>query len=75
MSLLDPFKKLAHYVWGFLTALVAPAAPVLSAIMFIGFIVYELDEEWHIRDKSYRDIQEMLTGLGIGAITILILAA
>ena len=74
MSPLAALRKLAHYAWGLLTALVALVAPVLSALMFLGFIVYELDEEWHIRDKSYNDIREMLIGMGIGALVIIALA-
>ena len=73
MSPLAALKKLAHIAWGLLTALVSTAAPVLALIMFLGFIVYELDEEWHIRDKSYNDVREMLVGLGTGALVLLLL--
>ncbi len=74
MNPLTSLKKLAHYAWGLLTALVALVAPVLSALMFLGFIVYELDEEWHIRDKSYNDIREMLIGMGIGVVIAILIA-
>ena len=60
--------KLAHYLWGLLIAIEAHVSPTLAWIMFAGFIVYELDEDWHIRDGAYRDIREMLIGMGIGAV-------
>lgn len=60
-------ERFAHHIWGFMVALVALVSPALSVLMFTGFIIYELDEEWHIKDKSYADIREMLIGMGIGA--------
>ncbi len=61
--------RLAHYLWGLLTALAAMLLPqVIPAIMFIGFVIYELDEEWHIRDRAYHDIREYLVGLGVGVV-------
>jgi len=64
--------RLAHHIWGFMISIVSLVSPTLSAIMFIGFIIYELDEEWHIKDKSYKDIKEMLIGMGIGAVIAII---
>jgi len=62
-----------HYLWGILISIVALISPTLSALMFAGFIIYELDEEWHIKDKSYADIREMLVGMGIGVIIDIII--
>lgn len=62
-----------HYLWGILISIVALLSPTLSVLMFTGFIIYELDEEWHIRDKSYADIREMLVGMGIGVVIDIII--
>jgi len=58
---------MAHHVWGLVTAIIALVSSALSVLMFTGFIIYELDEDWHIHDKAYRDIREMLIGMGVGA--------
>ena len=62
-----------HYLWGILISIVALVSPTLSVLMFTGFIIYELDEEWHIKDKSYADIREMLVGMGIGVVIDIII--
>jgi len=60
---------LAHVVFGFLTVLASVYVhPVISVIMFVTFIVYQLDEEWHLEDESYEDIREYGIGLGIGVV-------
>ena len=64
---------LAHFLWGLMIALVAllfppPAAIVLPVLMFAGFIIYELDEDWHLNDKAFKDILEMLVGMGVGVL-------
>jgi len=67
---------LAHVVFGILTVLAAAYVhPVVSAIMFLTFIIYELDEEWHLEDESYEDIREYGIGLGIGTTIILFFQA
>lgn len=62
----------AHCYWGFLTALVSLVAPVLSLEMFLAFIIYEVDEDWHIRDKAFRDILEMMVGLMFGSWLVIV---
>jgi len=66
---------LAHIVFGILTVLAAVYVhPVVSAIMFLTFIIYELDEEWHLEDESYEDIREYGIGLGIGTLIIAVIS-
>jgi len=64
--------KLVHILYGILTAL-APThlAPILAAV----FIIYELDEDWHLNDQAYRDLLEYMVGLSIGALSLLALKA
>ena len=64
--------KLAHVAFGMITSLISIISPVLSAINSIVFIIYELDEEWHLEDESYRDILEFAIGLALGEVILLI---
>jgi len=61
---------LAHILYGILTVF-APIhiAPIMAAL----FVIYELDEEWHLNDEAYRDISEYMLGIAIGVILWLIL--
>lgn len=64
---------LAHIAFGILTVLAAVYVhPVVSAIMFLTFIMYEVDEEWHLEDESYEDIREYGIGLGIGTLIMVV---
>ncbi len=45
---------------------------ILSILLFITFLVYELDEDWHISDEAYRDILEYAVGLYAASILLLI---
>ena len=64
--------KLAHIVFGMITSLISIISPALSFINSIIFIIYELDEEWHLEDASYIDILEFALGLAIGEVILLI---
>jgi hypothetical protein len=66
------FCKIAHFAAGFSTALVSTLNAVLSILLFITFLVYELDEDWHISDEAYRDILEYAVGLYTASILIFI---
>jgi hypothetical protein len=63
---------LAHVVFGLLTALVSTISPILSIINTIIFIVYELNEEWHLDDEAYQEILEFSVGLAIGEIILIL---
>jgi len=57
--------KIAHIIFGFLTVF----APIhISIIMFLTFIIYELDEDWKISDDAYKDIREYGIGLALGVL-------
>lgn len=60
--------SLAHVFGGLLTALVSIHNPVLAVLMALTFIIYELDEDWHISDEAFKDIKEFIYGLFIGAL-------
>ncbi len=63
---------LAHIAYGILTA---SSEWYLAFIMSLMFIMYQLNEELHIKDKAYRDMFEYMVGLSLGAAVKLVLAS
>jgi hypothetical protein len=66
----------AHVVAGFLAALATVWYPVLGVVATLLFLVYELDEQWHLSDVAYEQILEYSIGYYLGitvAITLKIL--
>ncbi|MEM4473944.1 MAG: hypothetical protein QXY75_03055 [Candidatus Bathyarchaeia archaeon] len=63
---------LAHVVFGIISALsiiIHPIWPILTSLLFI---IYELDEEWHLNDEAYDELKEYMMGVAIG-ITIMLM--
>ena len=46
---------------------VLTGAWIAAALVFVGFIIYELSEDRVINDEAYRDIEGFTVGLGAGA--------
>lgn len=63
---------IAHGVAGFLTALSGQVCFMLPIVLYLGFRDYELNEEGHIHDEAFKDIQEFVIGLFLGVIFLLI---
>lgn len=54
---------LGHPALGAFTALVGIfVSPVFAVMIFAGFIIYELSEDWRITDFAYYDIRDYLWG-------------
>lgn len=64
----------AHYFAGIVTVVVALSWPVISVLLFVGFIIYELNEDWYLEDEAFHDIREYLVGL-VGTSVFLVLRA
>jgi len=71
----EPLTKLGHACFGFLCALSVLVNPVLTVVGFVLFVVYELDEYFHLNDEAYEELQEYATGFAIGIVTLLFLKA
>jgi len=67
-------NKLAHFLAGLITGITSTFNLVLSAITFIGFIVYEVIEAVDEKDKAWRDIMEYMIGLYVSAIFLFLLS-
>jgi hypothetical protein len=59
-------EDIAHTMAGLLASLATFVNPVVGVVAVALFIIYELDEEWHLEDESYRDIAEFATGYYAG---------
>ncbi len=40
---------------------------IATVLVFIGFLTYELAEDWRVRDWGFRDIEGFTFGLGAGS--------
>ena len=61
-----------HVLAGVLTSIASFLNPTLAILTFVGFIIYELDESWHLSDQAFQDILEYLIGLYGGFISLLL---
>ena len=54
-----------HGAFGAFNALLVLVNPVLAAMLFSGFIVYEVIEGLRLKDHAYRDVGGALVGVGV----------
>ncbi|MEM4976174.1 MAG: hypothetical protein QXT64_02495 [Desulfurococcaceae archaeon] len=45
--------------------------PVLPVLALIAFVIYELNEEWHLSDKAYEELAEFMAGMFVGMVMLL----
>ena len=70
MKIVVRLSDLIHVVAGLIAAFAPPHLAVLISMLFV---IYELDEDWHLHDKAYQDIREFLIGLVMGTVFRLLL--
>lgn len=58
-----------HMAMGMFTGALLWGWGLAGILMFLGFLAYEVVEDWRIRDRSYRDIFGFLWGFG-GLVTL-----
>jgi len=63
---------LAHIIAGLLASLATFMNPAVGVVAVALFIIYQLDEEWHLEDESYRDIAEFAAGYYTGILLKLV---
>ena len=64
------FTSIAHYVGGFLAALIVLSQPILTILLTALFLVYELNEDWYLTDEAFKDIREYMVGSFVAALVI-----
>ncbi len=65
LMFLWPLDVAASVLWG---------ARLTAVMLFLGFILYELSEDWRINDWAFRDLEGFAIGLGVGAVAQVLLA-
>jgi len=64
-------RVLLHIPLGLLTVLFGYYIGWWLAVIFaVGFLVYEVDEDWHISDEAYKDVKGFIWGLGIMGVVV-----
>lgn len=63
--LLDIIRIAIHLLAGLGTGILLAVVPVVGAALTLGFLVYEVIEDWRINDHSYKDVFGFLLGLGL----------
>ncbi|RLE86796.1 MAG: hypothetical protein DRJ67_06325 [Thermoprotei archaeon] len=63
--------QIAHFIGGCITAIASVGHPLLSILLFLSFIIYEVNEDWSLSDGAYKDILVYTLGLYIAAIFLL----
>lgn len=65
------FYTVVHFLAGVLTVLsVVVTHPIVAGIAFVGFMVYELNEDRHLRDHAYKDILEYCIGVYVAIVCV-----
>jgi len=71
MKIPEPLTRIGHAVFGFTSTLAVLINPVLPALSAALFVLYEVDECFHLNDEAYQEIREYLYGVAVG-LTLLI---
>ena len=61
----DIKRALLHAPVGALAAWLCFNLPAIGTPFFIGFLVYEIAEDWRIKDRGYKDILGFLWGFAV----------
>lgn len=61
-----------HMLAGIITILAIQVSFVVPFLLFCGFMIYELNEDWHLGDGAYRDILEYDVGMFVGVLILII---
>jgi hypothetical protein len=63
--------KLGHVLFGFVSTLSVLVHPILPALSAILFVIYEIDEGFHLNDEAYEEIKEYLYGVAAALVVLL----
>lgn len=69
----DTKRAALHFPVGVFTAWLGTFTPVVCAVFGLGFLVYEVSEDWRIKDRSYKDIFGFLAGIAAGVVLFYLL--
>lgn len=66
-------RALLHIPVGIFTVFCGYIGWTYALVFFGAFMVYEVTEDWRLKDKAYIDIYGYLIGLAMGVVTLFIL--
>lgn len=66
------FRALLHLPVGIFTVFCGYVNWSCAIIFFLGFMAYEITEDWRIKDGAYIDIFGYLIGLALGVVGLFI---
>lgn len=64
---------LVHIPVGIFQVFCAWLNPVVGIAFLVAFMVYEIDEDWHISDQAWLDIRGYLWGIAVGAVGLFLI--
>lgn len=65
MSLLDIWRVVLHFPVGCFAGWLISVMPVIGVVFSLGFLTYEVVEDWRIADRGYKDIFGFLLGIAV----------
>jgi len=71
LTIPEPLTKIGHGLFGFISTLSVLVHAILPALSAALFVIYEVDECFHLNDEAYQEIREYLYGVAVG-LTLLI---
>jgi len=67
------FRCLLHIPVGIICAVLCMTGyKIVAAFFFLGFALYELNEDSHLKDNAWKDLFGFLVGLPIAPIALLL---
>ncbi len=66
--------SICHICAGVLTILSSYVCWALPPSLLIGFVIYEISEDYHINDGAFKDVLEYCIGLYGSTILLLVMA-
>jgi len=68
--MMSPSRWCLHFPIGGFTAWSGTVHWVYPLVFMLGFLAYEVTEDWRIKDKAYIDIQGYMWGLATGIVGV-----
>lgn len=60
------FRAGIHIPVGLFNVFLLYVGIIYGILFFAGFFIYELNEDWHLKDNAWLDIYGWLIGFGLG---------
>lgn len=65
-----PIRILLHVPIGMFNAWALAKTPHIGWAFLLMFVLYEINEDWHIKDQAWYDLRGWLWGFVVGAVVM-----